>query len=157
MVLEKQIILFTNILHSNMKQCLAEAFQKGGYNLTPEQFLVMDTLWDEGVLTQQQIADITMRDKNSIVKLIDGLESRNLVKRISNPKDRRQNLIKVTTVSRNIQADVTRLSYEAAAKILGGIPEEDLKTFVKTIVRMEKNINPNSDLEELARKYPTNR
>ena len=155
MVLEKQILLFINILHSSMKQCMTDIFQKGGYNLTPEQFLVMDTLWDEGVLTQQQIADITMRDKNSIVKLIDGLETRNLVKRVSNPKDRRQNLIKVTPFSRTIREDITRLSFEAALKIMHDIPEEDLRNLVKTIARMEKNIDKDSDLELLARKYPT--
>ncbi len=155
MVLEKQILMFLNIAHNSVKQCMSEVFQKGGFNLTPEQFLVMDTLWDEGVLTQQQIADITMRDKNSIVKLIDGLENRKLVRRVSNPKDRRQNLIEVTPYSRKIKDKVTELSLESVATIVGDIPREDLESFVKTLVRMEKNMNPKSDLEALAKKYPT--
>ncbi len=124
MVLEKQILMFLNIAHNSVKQCMSEVFQRGGFNLTPEQFLVMDTLWDEGVLTQQQIADITMRDKNSIVKLIDGLENRKLVRRVSNPKDRRQNLIKVTPYSRKIKDAVTELSLEAVATIVGDIPRK---------------------------------
>ncbi len=155
MVLEKQILMFLNIAHNSVKQCMSEVFQRGGFNLTPEQFLVMDTLWDEGVLTQQQIADITMRDKNSIVKLIDGLESRKLVRRVSNPKDRRQNLIEVTPYSRKIKDKVTELSLEAVATIIGDIPRDDLEAFVKTLARMERNMNPKSDLEELAKKYPT--
>lgn len=155
MVLEKQILMFLNIAHNSVKQCMSEVFQKGGFNLTPEQFLVMDTLWDEGVLTQQQIADITMRDKNSIVKLIDGLENRKLVRRVSNPKDRRQNLIEVTPYSRKIKDKVTELSLESVATIVGDIPREDLEAFVKTLARMERNMNPKSDLEALAKKYPT--
>ncbi|MDD5915374.1 MAG: MarR family winged helix-turn-helix transcriptional regulator, partial [Bacteroidales bacterium] len=131
-------------------------FLEKGYNLTPEQFLVMDTLWDEGILTQQQIADITMRDKNSIVKLIDGLEARNLVKRVNNPKDKRQNLIKVTEYSKTVKDAVTAISYEAVQKIINGIPREELESFVRTIARMQKNIDKDSDLEELGRKYPTN-
>ena len=122
MVLEKQILMFLNIAHNSVKQCMSEVFQKGGFNLTPEQFLVMDTLWDESVLTQQQIADITMRDKNFIVKLIDGLENRKLVRRVSNPKDRRQNLIEVTPYSRKIKDKVTELSLESVATIVGDIP-----------------------------------
>ena len=156
MVLEKQILMFLNIAHNSVKQCMSEVFQKGGFNLTPEQFLVMDTLWDEGVLTQQQIADITMRDKNSIVKLIDGLEARNLVKRVNNPKDKRQNLIKVTEYSKTVKDAVTAISYEAVQKIINGIPREELESFVRTIARMQKNIDKDSDLEELGRKYPTN-
>jgi DNA-binding MarR family transcriptional regulator len=138
-----------------MKQSLSDTFRKGGFKLSPEQFLVMDTLWDEGVLTQQQIADITMRDKNSIVKLIDGLESRKLVTRVSNPNDRRQNLIKVTPYSLKIREEVEALAYEAGGKILGEISQEDLKDFIKVLAMMEKNMDPESDLVAMAEKYPT--
>jgi len=155
MVLEKQLFLFLNIVHSSMKQLMSDSFRKGGFKLSPEQFLVMDTLWDEGVLTQQQIADITMRDKNSIVKLIDGLESRKLVKRISNPEDRRQNLIKVTPYSMKIRDDVETIAYESVYKIIGEISRDDLKLFVRVLAAMERNMNPSSDLEALAEKYPT--
>ena len=155
MVLEKQLFLFLNIVHNSMKQLMSDSFRKGGFKLSPEQFLVMDTLWDEGVLTQQQIADITMRDKNSIVKLIDGLESRKLVKRISNPEDRRQNLIKVTHYSMKIRDDVETIAYESVYKIIGEISRDDLKLFVRVLAAMERNMNPSSDLEALAEKYPT--
>ncbi|MBQ8061865.1 MAG: MarR family transcriptional regulator [Bacteroidales bacterium] len=138
-----------------MKQILADSFRQGGFKLSPEQFLVMDTLWDEGVLTQQQIADITMRDKNSIVKLIDGLESRKLVKRVSNPEDRRQNLIKVTPYSLKIRDAVEAIAYESVYKIIGEISKDDLKMFVRVLTAMESNMNPSSDLEALAEKYPT--
>ncbi len=155
MVLEKQLFLFLNIVHNSMKQLMSDSFRKGGFRLSPEQFLVMDTLWDEGVLTQQQIADITMRDKNSIVKLIDGLESRKLVKRVSNPEDRRQNLIKVTPYSMKIRDDVETIAYESVYKIIGEISRDDLKLFVRVLAAMERNMNPSSDLEALAEKYPT--
>lgn len=157
MVLEKQVILFMNIVHSGVKQCIAEEFKAGGYNLTPEQFLVMDTLWMEGVLTQQQIADITLRDKNSIVKLIDGLEGKKLLRRVSNPKDRRQNLIKVTPYSLSLRDKVTRLAYSAVDKIIKDIPREELEGFVAMLARMQKNLDPESDLIALAEKYPLNK
>ena len=155
MVLEKQVFLFLNIAHNSMKQKLTETFREGGFQLSPEQFLVMDTLWDEGVLTQQQIADITMRDKNSIVKLIDGLESRDLVRRVSNPEDRRQNLIEVTPYSLSVREKINSLAYESVCGILWDIPQKDLATFVKVLAMMEKNMDPASDLEALADKYPT--
>lgn len=155
MVLEKQIILFLNIAHNGVKQRMSEAFRKGGFRLSPEQFLVMDTLWDEGVLSQQQIADITMRDKNSIVKLIDGLEKKKLVRRVPNPNDRRQNLIEVTERSKAIRDKVNALALQSVSEIVDDIPAQNLKIFVKTLSDMEKNIDPSSDLEALAMKYPT--
>lgn len=155
MILSKQLVLFMNIVHTSMKQCMVDDFKNSGFNLTPEQFLVMDTLWDEGVLTQQQIADITLRDKNSIVKLIDGLEGRKLVTRVSNPADRRQNLIKVTDYSRTIKKKVTGVAMRSVEKIILDLPVEDLKNFVRMLSKMELNIDPKVDLLAMATKYPT--
>ena len=157
MILRKQLVLFLNIVHTSMKQCMVNDFKQSGFNLTPEQFLVMDTLWDEGVLTQQQIADITLRDKNSIVKLIDGLESRKLVTRVSNPDDRRQNLIKVTDYSRSIKDKVTKVAMDSVQKIIRGLAKPDLEAFVRMLSKMELNIDPKVDLMAMAAKYPTNK
>ena len=157
MILSKQIVLFTNIVHIGIKQTMTDDFKEEGFNLTPEQFLVMDTLWDEGVLTQQQIANITMRDKNSIVKLIDGLENRKLVKRVSNPKDRRQNLIRVTPYSLKIREKVNECAFKSVQSIIKGISEEELETFIGILAKLEKNMYPKSDLLSLAKKYPSNK
>ena len=157
MILSKQIVLFTNIVHIGIKQTMTDDFKEEGFNLTPEQFLVLDTLWDEGVLTQQQIANITMRDKNSIVKLIDGLENRKLVKRVSNPKDRRQNLIRVTPYSLKIREKVNECAFKSVESIIKGISEEELETFIGILAKLEKNMYPKSDLLSLAKKYPSNK
>ncbi|MBP3236241.1 MAG: MarR family transcriptional regulator [Bacteroidales bacterium] len=157
MILSKQIVLFTNIVHIGIKQTMTDDFKEEGFNLTPEQFLVMDTLWDEGVLTQQQIANITMRDTNSIVKLIDGLENRKLVKRVSNPKDRRQNLIRVTPYSLKIREKVNECAFKSVQSIIKGISEEELETFIGILAKLEKNMYPKSDLLSLAKKYPSNK
>ncbi|MDY6384483.1 MAG: MarR family winged helix-turn-helix transcriptional regulator, partial [Bacteroidales bacterium] len=111
----------------------------------------------EGVLTQQQIANITMRDKNSIVKLIDGLENRKLVKRVSNPKDRRQNLIRVTPYSLIIREKVNECAFKSVESIIKGISEEELETFIGILAKLEKNMYPKSDLLSLAKKYPSNK
>jgi len=148
--------MFLNLVHNRFKQYVAGIFESQGFNITPEQFLVMDTLWDEGVLTQQQIADYMLKDKNSVVKLVDGLEERNLVRRTSNPKDRRQNLIEVTEYAMSIKDKVTKVAMEAVDKIINGIAKEDLQKFIKVLSKMAENMNNDIDLMALAAKYPTN-
>ena len=156
MILNKQVAMFLNLVHNRFKQYVAGIFESQGFNITPEQFLVMDTLWDEGVLTQQQIADYMLKDKNSVVKLVDGLEERNLVRRASNPKDRRQNLIEVTEYAMRIKDKVTDVAIEAVDKIINGIAKEDLQSFIKVLSKMAENMNNDIDLLALAAKYPTN-
>lgn len=156
MILNKQVAMFLNLVHNRFKQYVAGIFESQGFNITPEQFLVMDTLWDEGVLTQQQIADYMLKDKNSVVKLVDGLEERNLVRRTSNPKDRRQNLIEVTEYAMSIKDKVTKVAMEAVDKIINGIAKDDLQKFIKVLSKMAENMNNDIDLMALAAKYPTN-
>ena len=156
MILSKQIGFFLNLVHNRFKQYVAGIFEEQGYNITPEQFLVMDALWDEGVLTQQQIADYLLKDKNSVVKLVDGLEDRNLVRRTSNPKDRRQNLIEVTDYAKSIKEKVTKVAMEAVDKIVNGISKEDMQAYIRVLSKMAENMNNDIDLMALAAKYPTN-
>ena len=155
MILSKQLGVFLNFVHNRFKQCVNAAFAEGGFDITAEQFLVLDTLWDEGVLTQQQVADIMLKDKNSIVKLIDGLEEKKLVKRMSNPRDRRQNLISVTEEAERIKAEVTDVALDAVGGITEGISNSDLSVFVKVLDRMASNMDKNVNLLALAGKYPS--
>ena len=156
MILNKQVGMFLNLVHNRFKQYVAGIFEDEGLNITPEQFLVMDTLWDEGVLTQQQIADYILKDKNSVVKLVDGLEERNLVRRSNNPRDRRQNLIEVTDYAMKIKDKVTKVAMDAVDKIINGITKDDMQKFIRVLSKMAENMNNDIDLLALAAKYPTN-
>ena len=139
MILNKQIGVYLNQVHCHFKQFVYKSFQANGFDLTPEQFLVMDTLWDEGILNQQQIADCIKKDKNSVTKLIDGLEKRGLVMRVAAGSDRRAKHIVVTRSAEMIKDKVVALAIEAVDKICRDIPEADLTVFITVLERMSKN------------------
>ena len=73
MMLIKEIAVNVNILNSRIKKFFFDKLQENGINITPEQFLVLDILWKEQSLSQQKIADIIQKDKNSVTKIIDSL------------------------------------------------------------------------------------
>jgi len=148
MILNKQVGVFLNLVHCQFKQYLNKIFQRHGFNLTPEQFLVMDTLWDEGVLSQQQIADIIIKDKNSVTKLIDALEKKGLVSRITDPLDRRLNKIHITQKAASIKDDITQIALDSTNAIVKGIPKDELVTFVKVLNKMSDNINTSNNKKD---------
>lgn len=150
MILNKQVGVFLNLVHNRFKQYITAFFQEEGYNLTPEQFLVMDAIWDEGKMSQQKIADTIFKDKNSVVKLLDGLEKKNLVRRVANKDDRRQNLIEITPHAKEIQQNVTDIAMNAVDLIIKDIPKQDLYIFIKVLTKMAENMNENTDLQQLA-------
>lgn len=155
MILNKQVGVFLNLVHNRFKQYITAFFQEEGYNLTPEQFLVMDTLWDEGKMSQQQIANNILKDKNSVVKLIDGLEKKNLVKRVANSADRRQNLIELTPYAKEIQKHVTEIAMNAVDLIIKDIPQNEMYIFIKVLAKMAENMNEDVNLLQLAQKIPS--
>jgi DNA-binding MarR family transcriptional regulator len=140
MILIKQAGVYVNILNCKLKKHLSEVFKKNGVNLTAEQYLVMDTLWNEGTLTQQAIAFIIQKDKNSVTQFIDNLEKKGLVTRSVSQEDRRVNNIVVTEKGMALKDSTKQLAIDTMNKALEGIPEEDVKTFVDVLKKFCANI-----------------
>ena len=140
MILIKQASVYVNILNCKLKKHLSEVFKKNGVNLTAEQYLVMDTLWNEGTLTQQAIAFIIQKDKNSVTQFIDNLEKKGLVTRSVSKDDRRVNNIVVTEQGMAMKDSTKKLAIETMEKALEGIPEQDVLTFVDVLKKVCANI-----------------
>ena len=140
MILIKQAGVYVNILNCKLKKHLSEVFKKNGVNLTAEQYLVMDTLWNEGTLTQQAIAFIIQKDKNSVTQFIDNLEKKGLVTRSVSKDDRRVNNIVVTEQGMAMKDSTKKLAIETMEKALEGIPEQDVLSFVDVLKKVCANI-----------------
>ena len=141
MILVKQAGVYVNILNCRLKKHLAEVFKKNGVNLTAEQYLVMDTLWNEGTLTQQAIAFIIQKDKNSVTQFIDNLEKKGLVTRSVAKEDRLVNNIVVTPEGMALKDSTKQLAIDTMNQALEGIPEEDVETFVNVLKKVCSNIS----------------
>ena len=150
MILNKQVGVFLNLVHNRTKQYISSIFQEHGFNITPEQFLVMDALWNEGTMSQQQIAHTIMKDKNSVVKLLDGLEKKNLVVRVADKNDRRQNLIELTQYAWEIKDSITEVAINAVDLVIKDIPQNEMYIFIKVLSKMAENMNEDTDLLALA-------
>jgi len=151
MILVKQAGVYVNILNCRLKKYLSEVFKKNNVNLTAEQYLVMDTLWNEGTLTQQAISFIIQKDKNSVTQFIDNLEKKGLVTRSVSKEDRRVNNIVVTEEGMALKDSTKQLAIETMNKVLEGVPESDVLTFVSVLKKLCTNISDfGKDQEELA-------
>ena len=139
-MLIKQVGVLANIFNCKMKKSMAAAFKANGINLTAEQFLVMDTLWNQGEMTQQTIAYIIQKDKNSVTQFIDNLEKKGLVQRAVDASDRRVNNIKLSKEGMAMKDNTKAVAIEAINRILDGISEADLQTFVQVLNRACDNI-----------------
>jgi DNA-binding MarR family transcriptional regulator len=66
-------------------------------DLTVEQWQIMNVLWDsDGTPNQTDIAHLTLKDKQSVSRIVQRLEAKGWVERIPDPHDARAYLIGVT-------------------------------------------------------------
>ena len=146
MMLIKEIAVYVNLLNSKIKKCFIDRLQKNGINVTPEQYLVLDILWEKQSLSQQNIADIIQKDKNSVTKIIDSLEKKNLVNRVVDSKDRRINKIELTQDGLDLEKITTEVAINYMNDVVKGIDSQDLDAFVDVMRKLNNNLDNNDDI-----------
>jgi Transcriptional regulators len=117
------------------------AFANEGIEITTEQWSVLACLWKKDKVTQQALCDLTAKDKPSMTRLIDKLEKRNLVTRVSDHNDRRINLIHLTETGAALQEKATELVQQIAMKTLNDITDEELNTSRTVLKKIMVNLN----------------
>lgn len=140
MLLSKEIAVYLNLAACKFKQYTAMILRKNRIDLTPEQFLLMDLLWNQGPMSQQKLADSMQKDKNSITKLVDALENKGFVVRERDKADRRSNTIVLTEKAEAMKTGTKEFGISMLDKMLEGISEEELRGFLATLDKLYTNM-----------------
>ena len=140
MLLSKEIAVELNLTGCKLKQYLAAKLRKNDVPLTPEQFMLIDLLWNQGEMTQQQLADQLQKDKNSVTKLVDAIEKKGFVIRKQNPHDRRANTLVLTEKANELKPGAKQKGISILDQILEGISEDELRSFLSTLRKLNTNM-----------------
>ena len=141
MLLSKRIAVELNLAGCKLKQYTAAMLKHHEVDLTPEQFLLIDLLWNHGPLSQQELADQLQKDKNSVTKLVDAAERKGFVIRQQNPHDRRSNTIILTDLALGLKDNAKSTGIFILDKMLAGIGEDELHTFLGTLAKLCSNMD----------------
>ena len=106
---------------------LSRNFRQEGVEITPEQWTILLFLWEMDGVTQQELCNATFKDKPSMTRLIDNMERQHLVVRISDKKDRRNNLIHLTKTGRELENKAYKIANATLEQALQGLSLEELK------------------------------
>lgn len=140
MLLSKEITVELHLTGCRLKQFIAVMLKYHNIPLTPEQFMLIDLLWNQGEMSQQQLADQMQKDKNSVTKLIDAIERKGFVVRRQNLNDRRSNTIVLTEKAEILKPGAKMKGISILDQLLDGIDEEELRTFLATLHKLNKNM-----------------
>ena len=140
MLLSKEIAVELNLTGCKLKQFIAFKLRQMGVPLTPEQFMLIDLLWNQGEMSQQQLADQLQKDKNSVTKLVDAIERKGFVVRRQNLQDRRSNTLVITEKANQLKPGAKQKGISILDQMLEGISEEELRNFLDTLRKLNVNM-----------------
>ncbi|MGC3977519.1 MAG: MarR family transcriptional regulator [Paludibacteraceae bacterium] len=138
--LEELFLVLTGKISSAINRSVLRGFAECNIDITTEQWAVMVCLWKEDKVTQQKLCDLTSKDKPSITRLIDNLEKRNLVTRVSDAKDRRINLIHLTSKGERLQNKAMESIQKIAERALNGIEDIELSVSKNVLKKIIENL-----------------
>ena len=141
MLLSKEIAVVLNLTGCKLKQFIAAKLRQEEVPLTPEQFLLIDLLWNHGSMSQQQLADMMQKDKNSVTSLVDAIERKGFVVRRQSKTDRRSNTLVLTEKAELLKPGAKEKGISILDKILEGISEEELRAFLVTLRKLSLNMD----------------
>ena len=106
------------------------------HEVTSEQWAVLSSLWKKDGVTQQELADLSNKNKASITHLIDNLEKRDLVERRTDENDRRNKMIYLTKEGADLQSTLTKVVSKTMKKITADVDKKELKQCKKALKKM---------------------
>ncbi len=123
-----------------LRQFIQAKIKEHNVNITFEMLEIMACLWKKDGINQQEIADVTIKDKSSMTYLVDNLVKRNLISRVADEKDRRNNLIFLTEDGKLLQNTLHPWLLEMYDKATIDVALKDVEASIALIKQMNKNL-----------------
>ncbi|MCK4574626.1 MAG: MarR family transcriptional regulator [candidate division Zixibacteria bacterium] len=111
-----------------------------GYEVNPEQMIMLAHVYLSEGINQQSLSQHIHRDKAAATRLIDSLEKKNLVIRVSDKTDRRQNMIFLTNEGKEMVLEVSEVAEKTHAEALVGVTEEEVSTLKRVLDKIRENL-----------------
>ena len=124
-------------IHQHMTNSLAQ------FDITPEQWVVLQIVAEEADLSQQKLAERLEKDKNSTKALVDRLIKKGLLKRQRSADDKRLYQLKATGSGLALADKIAPLDSTFMQEGEGNVTGEELSMFMQTLRKLEKNITQN--------------
>ncbi len=145
--IEMLFTLMSGKLSAAINRKLYRSFRKLGLEITPEQWTVLYYLWTRDGVTQQELCNVTFKDKPSMTRLIDNLEKQQLVMRMPGVTDRRINLIHLTEKGRDLEVATKPLVTAVMSTALEGFTDTEIEMAGIMLNKVFSNLK-NSLLED---------
>ncbi|MGE0088710.1 MAG: MarR family winged helix-turn-helix transcriptional regulator [Bacteroidales bacterium] len=122
-----------------IKKRISETNQED-LKITTEQIGLLHaiSIKDEDVI-QKDMAEIMCKDKSAILRLIDSLEEKELIRRVVDKNDRRKNYLMITKHGERVLKNYLDIVYQIMDELRAGISESEIITYKMVLTKVMSN------------------
>ncbi len=130
-----------------VKVLTLRCFDEYNFEITPEQFVILDTVFKNNSIYQRQIGELIGKDRPNVARLINILEEKNLIIRTKDSNGRQINRIKLTEKGLNTRNKIHPIINSVRNSYLKDIDEEELNLCFNILNKIKTNISQNIKLK----------
>ena len=127
--------------HNSMTERFVQNVFDSGLDISMDQWMVLGPIWQLENPSQKELGEICLKDKPSISRIIDSLEEKSLVVRISDQIDHRIKRVVLTNAGKQLFYDVLPIMEKTREEVRGQISEKDLQVFKEVLSKIIQNLN----------------
>ena len=115
-------------------------FQAKGLDITPEQWAVLNRLWEQDGLSQVELAERTFKDKPGMTRILNLLEKKGVVIRRRDAEDGRVLHVFLTQAGKDLKQKLIPCAQEVLVKGGQNLTKEELSQFKRTLKKILDNL-----------------
>jgi len=128
------LMIVGKMIHEVFRVFKKRTGEQSEIKLTIEQFGLLHAInMKEEDVIQQDMADIMGKDKSAILRIIDSLEEKELIRRVVDTNDRRKNYLMVTKKGERTIEQYMSINFKLIEELQQGLALSDVNTFYKVV------------------------
>lgn len=144
--MEKSISIFkrrigTSIYNTGVvsRALSSQSFSEKGFEITPEQFLILDILVECGELHQRRLCEITLKDRANIARIVNILKEKGFLKKIEAVNGRKIFKLIVTPEGKKIRDEILPTVLELRSILSTGVSQKEMEITLNTLKKIYEN------------------
>lgn len=120
---------------------LTNKFSDAGFDVSYEQWSILVHLYRKDGQTQQELANVAVKDKAAITRLLNVLEKKNIVLRIPDRNDKRSKLVYLTHKAKEFKDDLVAVVEDLLKEAEQNVSLEEMNQCKATLNKIFSNFD----------------
>lgn len=129
-----------NRLANRLRAELSAGFEASGFDITPDQWLVLGRLSEEDGISQKELGARIAKDKTNTARIVEIMERKGLVERRIDTNDERQRLLYLTAHGSHTHQQLIPIARAVLQRAQVGFSDEEVSELISTLNRIYDNL-----------------